>query len=133
MLRIVIAPVGKNGKSEKAPNIPSSPDPFNASDQPPPNQPKTDVPKSRPKYDVEKVSQQVSGYMGPEMGPFECGNCIHFEVPRSCGIVSGDIDPKGHCNNYESSGPEEAKAHEAEELPQEEAAEQEEIGPSETL
>lgn len=55
-----------------------------------------------PKYDTQKTTQEISGYLGPESGPFACGNCIHFEDPGSCGLVAGAIDPQGCCNLFES-------------------------------
>jgi hypothetical protein len=57
----------------------------------------------KPKFDIQKVTQPVSGYMGPEMGPFECEHCHHFEDPGSCNIVSGAIDPHGCCNLFEKN------------------------------
>jgi hypothetical protein len=48
-----------------------------------------------------QTTQQISGYMGPESGPFECEHCIHFQAPGSCEIVAGDIDPEGCCNLFE--------------------------------
>lgn len=61
------------------------------------------------KLDAQKTTQAISGYLGPESGPFQCGNCIHFEDPGSCGLVAGPIDPQGCCNLFESTkGPHDA-------------------------
>lgn len=56
------------------------------------------------KFDADKVPQPMAGYMGPEAGPFECQHCEFFQEPNACGIVSGDIDPAGCCNNFCPSG-----------------------------
>lgn len=47
-----------------------------------------------------KLSKTVSGYMPPEKGPFECGNCIYFNEPHYCRLVTGYIDSEGCCNLY---------------------------------
>ena len=47
---------------------------------------------------LPKLEPGPAGYLGPEHGPFMCSNCVYFEDPRSCHIVSGDIDPNGCCN-----------------------------------
>ncbi len=57
-----------------------------------------------PKFDIDKVDQKTAVYMGPELGPFSCGGCIHFEDPSSCNIVSGVVEADGCCNLYESAG-----------------------------
>lgn len=61
-----------------------------------------DSPKSR-KYDVQMVRPDTAGYLGPEQGPFECQNCVHWEAPGSCAVVSGPIDPKGVCCLFETA------------------------------
>lgn len=53
-----------------------------------------------PDQSDQKASQEASGYMGPENGPFECEHCLHFSEPHACEIVSGDIDPEGCCNLF---------------------------------
>lgn len=52
-----------------------------------------------------------SGYVTPDLGPFECENCIHFEAPGSCNHptvvsdpeVQGNVDPEGCCNFFKSA------------------------------
>lgn len=56
-----------------------------------------------PRYDIQKTTQAISGYLGPESGPFACKFCKHFEDPNSCGLVAGNIDPDACCNLYEQS------------------------------
>lgn len=51
--------------------------------------------------DDSKVHQAVAGYMGSDMGPFECQRCEHFDGQSSCNIVEGTIDPAGCCNLFE--------------------------------
>ena len=58
-------------------------------------------------YPAHKVSPVMVLYMGPEMGPFECQNCVNWLGDGECAIVSGEIDPGGKCNLFESPGPEE--------------------------
>lgn len=53
---------------------------------------------------------QQSGYVTPELGPFECDNCEHFEAPSSCNHpmvvsdpeVQGQVEAKGCCNYFKS-------------------------------
>jgi hypothetical protein len=52
-----------------------------------------------------------AGYVTPDLGPFECENCIHFEEPNSCNHpqvmsdpeVQGQVDPEGCCNFFKSA------------------------------
>lgn len=50
--------------------------------------------------DDTKVDPMVAGYKTPDIGPFICGNCYHFDGESSCQIVSGQIDPEGVCNLF---------------------------------
>lgn len=61
-----------------------------------------------------------SGYATPDLGPFECENCQHFQEPNSCNHpevqsdpeVNGQVDPEGCCNYFKSAGNEtEAEEH----------------------
>lgn len=47
-----------------------------------------------------KLSKVQAGYLPPEDGPFECGNCIHFYPPHKCELVEGVIKSAGCCNLY---------------------------------
>ena len=53
------------------------------------------------------ISPERAGYMGPESGPFMCGNCIHFSPGQAsegtCDLVAGGVDQDGHCNLFESA------------------------------
>lgn len=82
---------------------------------PPPQDPETtppavdvapvDDPKdSSSKFDAEKVNPVMVHYMTADQGPFECQRCSHWEAPNACILVSGEIDPAGVCNLFESSG-----------------------------
>lgn len=53
-----------------------------------------------PKFDAEKVDQKTVVYMTSDMGPFQCDHCEHFDAPKSCVMVQGDIDPGGCCNLF---------------------------------
>ena len=54
---------------------------------------------------------QQSGYVTPDLGPFECENCVHFQPPSECNQpevvsdpeVGGQVDPQGCCNFFESA------------------------------
>ena len=62
-----------------------------------------DTREAKPPRQPTATLQQVTvGYMPPQMGPFECGRCLHFSGGQ-CDIVSGTIAPKGCCNLFEPS------------------------------
>jgi hypothetical protein len=52
-----------------------------------------------------------SGYATPDLGPFECDNCVHFEAPNRCNQsqvvsdpeVQGNVDAEGCCNLFTSA------------------------------
>ena len=46
-------------------------------------------------------SDPSANYMGPDQGPFKCGNCEYFQAPNSCQKVQGPIESEGCCNLYE--------------------------------
>lgn len=54
---------------------------------------------------------QLSGYVTPDLGPFECENCQHFTAPSSCSHpfviadpeVNGQVDAEGCCNYFKSA------------------------------
>jgi hypothetical protein len=56
----------------------------------------------------EGVGSVQSGYATPDMGPFECGNCIHFQAPNACDHpqvvsdpeVNGQVEEDGCCNLF---------------------------------
>lgn len=52
------------------------------------------------KLSIDLVDPDVAGYMGSELGPFECGRCEFWKDPNACAIVSGPIDPRGCCNLF---------------------------------
>jgi hypothetical protein len=53
----------------------------------------------------------ASGYVTPDLGPFECANCTKFQEPSTCTDshvvndpeVNGQVDPEGCCNYFQSS------------------------------
>lgn len=101
------------------PQLPAEPPP----EELPLEEPTQDLPITpSPKYDAEKVDPQISGYMGPESGPFMCGRCTFFDGANSCAIVSGPIDANGVCNLFtpQDANPEAEAIPEApSELPEE--------------
>jgi hypothetical protein len=52
-----------------------------------------------------------SGYVTPDLGPFECENCVHFQPPGQCDHpqvtsdpeVQGKVDPESCCNFFKSA------------------------------
>lgn len=64
--------------------------------------------------DDQGVGSAQSGYAGPDAGPFECGNCIHFEEPNRCNHpqvmsdpeVNGQVEEEGCCNFFSTAGKE---------------------------
>lgn len=52
----------------------------------------------------------LAGYVTPDLGPFECENCVHFTAPSTCDHavviadpeVNGQVDPEGCCNYFKS-------------------------------
>jgi hypothetical protein len=47
-----------------------------------------------------KLSKNISGYLPPEDGPFECERCHYFRPSVSCELVEGTIEPEGCCNLF---------------------------------
>jgi hypothetical protein len=53
----------------------------------------------------------ASGYVTPDLGPFECENCTKFQEPSTCTDphvvndpeVNGQVDPEGCCNYFTSA------------------------------
>src|SRR5690348_16299091 len=52
------------------------------------------------KFSIDHVDPAIAGYMGSELGRFECQRCKFWEDPNGCAIVSGNIDPRGCCNLF---------------------------------
>lgn len=83
------------------PTMPQAP-PMQAA--PPPMEPDAD--------DQKGDGTAASGYVTPDLGPFECDNCVHFQAPTTCDQpqvvsdpeVGGQVDAKGCCNFFKSKG-----------------------------
>jgi hypothetical protein len=60
-----------------------------------------DASQGAPVHLYGKLSPMSAGYLGPENGPFACGNCRHFDGQGSCEIVDGPIDAAGCCSVFE--------------------------------
>lgn len=47
---------------------------------------------------VQKASKETLKYQDkPGKDGQRCDGCMHFQAPKSCAIVAGDISPKGWC------------------------------------
>lgn len=55
------------------------------------------------RHELEKLNPMTVRYLGPENGPFACGNCCHFDGMGSCDVVSGPIDAAGICSVFETN------------------------------
>jgi hypothetical protein len=57
---------------------------------------------------AEGIGSAQSGYATPDNGPFECGNCIHFDGTNKCDNpqvvsdpeVNGQVEAEGCCNLF---------------------------------
>lgn len=52
--------------------------------------------------DGKKKKSEVN--YGPGRPNTRCGMCINYRVPKSCVMVSGEIDSEGVCNLYNING-----------------------------
>lgn len=61
--------------------------------------------------DGQQDGTAASGYVTPDLGPFECENCGKFQPPGQCTDqrvvsdpeVQGQVDPQGCCNFFQSA------------------------------
>jgi High potential iron-sulfur protein len=44
-----------------------------------------------------KLSPAMVSYQPRPKGKASCDNCVQWQPPKSCKVVSGDISPKGWC------------------------------------
>lgn len=44
-----------------------------------------------------KMSKAAAGYRDAPHGKNRCDNCVYWQPPKSCKVVSGSISPKGWC------------------------------------
>lgn len=65
-----------------------------------------------PQMDTQKGDgTAMSGYVTPDLGPFECENCTHFQPSNRCDHpqviadpeVQGQVDAEGCCNFFHSA------------------------------
>lgn len=67
-------------------------------------------PAPDPKQD-EGIGSKLTGYAPPNMGPFSCANCVHFDGQGSCDNqqvvadpeVNGAVEADGCCNLFNPS------------------------------
>jgi hypothetical protein len=73
--------------------------------------------------DAAGIGSALSGYATPDNGPFECGNCVHFQAPNTCDNpqvvsdpeVGGQVEAEGCCNLFRPGGGEAAGGEEDQE------------------
>lgn len=49
---------------------------------------------------LPRVSKAFAGYQERPKGKRRCHDCVHFQEPNGCTIVSGDIDKDAVCNYF---------------------------------
>ena len=49
---------------------------------------------------AQKASKEAMKYQDSPKDGQTCDQCVYFQPPRACGIVEGDISPKGWCVAY---------------------------------
>ena len=45
----------------------------------------------------QKIARNLVQYQPMPKDDKSCAMCMHFEAPRACRLVDGDIDPKAWC------------------------------------
>jgi hypothetical protein len=55
--------------------------------------------------DAQKIDQKVVQYQTTPKGEQKCSNCVNFEPPSACKIVSGTIVPEGWCIAFGPKSP----------------------------
>ncbi len=45
----------------------------------------------------QKASKKAMQYQDRPKNGQECDQCMHFQPPKACAVVEGDISPKGWC------------------------------------
>jgi hypothetical protein len=51
-----------------------------------------------------KVGPQDVGYQPTPKGAARCDNCLQWQAPNACKVVSGKISPTGWCSIYARKG-----------------------------
>lgn len=46
---------------------------------------------------TNKLSPAMVSYQPRPKGKARCDNCVQWQAPKSCKVVSGDISPQGWC------------------------------------
>ena len=49
---------------------------------------------------LPRVSKAYAGYQEHPTGKRRCHDCVHFQPPSGCSIVSGVINKNGVCNYF---------------------------------
>jgi len=68
-------------------------------------------PAMQPQAAEPPSGSAATGYATPDLGPFECENCIYFQAPGTCSNpqvvsdpeVQGQVDPEACCNLFTSA------------------------------
>lgn len=80
-------------------------------EQPPPSVPDATGDSTATQGEPGDGTQQ-SGYVRPDLGPFQCQNCTHFQAPTTCDHptvvndpeIGGQVEAEGCCNYFKSAG-----------------------------
>lgn len=48
----------------------------------------------------QKLTKEAMKYQDTPKDGQQCDQCVYFQAPKSCGLVEGDISPKGWCVAY---------------------------------
>ncbi len=49
---------------------------------------------------LPRVSKAFAGYQDRAQGKKHCHDCVHFQPPHGCTVVSGTIDEDGVCRYF---------------------------------
>ena len=53
-----------------------------------------------PQSAAAKVAPQDVAYQPTPKGASRCDNCVQWQAPNACKVVSGNISPRGWCSIY---------------------------------
>ncbi|WP_150040123.1 hypothetical protein [Rhodovastum atsumiense] len=48
----------------------------------------------------QKLEKSIVMYQDKPKGDQQCDKCLHWQAPKSCAIIAGDISPTGWCGAF---------------------------------